>query len=102
MSDARAPSNPVTSGFGVHELDLVGVEGLGQREHPVLDLPLADGIQIRDRLNWKWSDIDTTVTFTSLPSSCFTLRAAASPAKFPPRTSTFLSALLGQRLMVGT
>ena len=48
-----------------------------------------NGIQMNDGLNWKRSDFETTVTSTSSPKSCFTLRAAVSPAKFPPSTSTF-------------
>jgi hypothetical protein len=72
------------------ELHLVGHERLRQGKATSLALRLPNGIQIKEGLNWKWSDLDTTVTSTSFPSSCFTLRPAVSPAKFPPRTSTFL------------
>src|SRR6266536_942563 len=51
---------------------------------------LPNGIQMKDGLNWNRSDLEMTVTSTSSPSSCFTLSAAVRPAKFAPRTSTFL------------
>src|SRR6266568_5732194 len=51
---------------------------------------LPNGSQISDGLNRKRSAADTTVTSTSPPSSALTSRAAVSPPKFPPITSTRL------------
>src|SRR5215475_8101760 len=52
-------------------------------------LRLPNGSQMSDGLNRNLSEADTTRTSTSPCSSLCTARAAVSPAKFPPRTSTF-------------
>src|SRR5215510_4622563 len=51
---------------------------------------LPNGSQISEGLNRKRSEAETTRTSTSPCSSWLTARAAVSPPKFPPSTSTFL------------
>src|SRR5437016_3752685 len=74
----------------MYELDRVRLEGLGQRNTTSFTFRFPNGIQIKEGLSWNRSDFDTTVTSTSVRSSRFTLRATVRPAKFSPKTSTFL------------